>query len=68
MFGQHAAREDADAKTQVPCGEIGRRGRATLRIGTQVDKQGIKGRERCSKAQPTTQGDQQESYRRVVRA
>ena len=68
MIGKHATREDADAETQVPCGEIGGRGRAALRIGTQIDEQGIESRKRRAKAQTTTQGYDQESNGRVVRA
>ena len=53
MFSQHTARENADAETQVPCGEIGGCGGATLHIGAQVDEQGVERWECRTKAQTT---------------
>ena len=41
MLSQHAAGEDAYAEAQIPSGEIGGRGRATLGVSTQIDEQGI---------------------------
>ena len=68
MLSKYAAREDADAKTQVPSGEIGGCGGATLRVGAEIDKQGIKRWKSQTKSQTAAQGNQQESRSSVVRA
>ena len=66
MLCQHAAREDADAEAQVPSGEIGGSGCATLGVGSQIDEQRIKRRKGRAKSQATAQGNQQESPCRVL--
>ena len=67
MFGQHSARENADAETQIPSGEIGGSGRAALGVGAKVDEQGIESWKSQTESQTATQGDQQEGHRRVIR-
>ena len=58
MLRQHTAREDADAETQIPSGEVGGCGRATLSMGTQVDEQSIEGWESRAETQTTAQSYQ----------
>ena len=68
MFGQHSTGENADSKTQIPSGEIGGSGRATLGVSAKVDEQGIERRKSRPKTQTTAQSNQQESYSSIVGA
>lgn len=62
MLRQKATGEDADAQTEVPSGEVGGSGCASLCVGAKVDEQSVKRGEGCSKTQAATQSDQKESH------
>ena len=54
MLRQHTSREDADAQSQIPSGEIGGCSGAALGVGGKIDEQGIERRERHAEAQAAT--------------
>ena len=68
MLRQHSTGENANAKAQIPSGEIGGSGRAPLGIGAKVDKQGIERRKSRPKTQTTAQGNQEKRSSRIVGA
>ena len=65
MLRQHAAGEDADAQTEVPGGEVGGSGSATLGIGTKINEQSVERGEGSAETQTAAQGNQKKSDGRV---
>ena len=54
MLGQHTTGEDADAQTEVPGGEIGGGGSASLGVGAEIDEECVERGERRTETQATT--------------
>ena len=54
MLRQHATREDADAKSQIPRSQISRSGRASLGVGAEIDEECVERGERRTETQATT--------------